>query len=216
MKYKGIIFDLDGTLLDSLSDLCDSMNSVLLQHTFPLHEVETFKKLLGNGLKNLVSLSIPEEQRTERLVARCHKDMLELYGKNCTNKTVPYDGIPALLDALTERNVEMAVFSNKGEELAQHIVKSLLGDWSFNAVIGKTSDVLRKPNPQKALKIAQLFGLSSTEILFVGDSDIDIKTAHNAGMCSVAVSWGFRSRQELVDAGAKHIIDHPMELLGIL
>lgn len=216
MSFKGVIFDLDGTLVNSIEDLADSMNIVLNSHDFPTHELESYKYFVGKGIRNLISNALPKTHQDKSLIDSCFEMMLEVYRANCVNKTKIYKGIPELLDELTLRNIRMAVFSNKADEFTKRIVDSLLEKWNFESIIGFTTEELRKPNPEIAIRISKNFGISSSEILYVGDSGVDMQTANNAGMSAVGVTWGFRTEQELVETGAKFILHHPLDLLKIL
>jgi phosphoglycolate phosphatase len=216
MKYKAIIFDLDGTLLDSIEDLKDSMNSVLESHGFPTHDTETFKYFVGTGMRNLVMNSLPPEERSQTIIDNCLSQMRKEYGKRWADKTKPYEGIPQLLDALTEKNIKMAVLSNKIHDFTTLIVDRLLKKWNFDVVFGERASVPRKPNPAGALEISSLLDIPPEKFLYLGDSDTDMETAKNANMYPIGVLWGFRKAHELLAAGAKKLIHHPMELLEFL
>ncbi len=216
MSFKAIIFDLDGTLVNSLEDLADSMNIVLKKNGFPDHNYEAYRYFVGKGIRNLVTKALPEPNRTEELIDRCLALMISEYNKNCTNKTRPYNGIPELLKELVSRNIKVAVLSNKADEFTNKIVSTLFPDISFTAIIGFTEESLRKPNPANALLISQKSGLKADEIIFAGDSDIDMKTAFNAGMFPLGVLWGFRTADELKEAGAKALIKNPSEILALM
>lgn len=216
MDYKGVIFDLDGTLVDSIEDLADSMNLVLVKNNFPVHDLKSYKNFIGNGIRNLVSRALPEAFRDEALTERCFNSMIEEYRGNCINKTKPYDGITGLLDELVSRKMKLAVFSNKADELTKRIVLTLLPEYNFEAIIGLTNEANKKPDPSGALQISRKFGISPEEIIYVGDTGIDMETAKNAGMLPVGVLWGFRTKEELKSNGAKYLLNHPMDLLKIL
>jgi phosphoglycolate phosphatase len=216
MTYKGVVFDLDGTLADSLDDIADSMNRVLVANHFPTHKRETYRGFIGNGVKNLVFQSIPEENREETIVARCFDMMLEDYEENCMVKTKLYNGIHELLDHLHERGLKLAVFSNKTDELTQKIARKLLNDWNMEVVLGAGGDIPRKPDPKGVLLICQKLGLAPDELIYMGDTGIDMQTATAAGMHGVGVLWGFRDEEELLLNGAKLILKHPMDLVAQL
>jgi phosphoglycolate phosphatase len=216
MHFKGIIFDLDGTLIDSLDDIANSMNTVLQQHGFPTHEIQAYKYFIGNGLRNLVQKTLPANQQDEDMVTICFTKLVELYRTNCINKTKPYEGIADLLDALVSQNLKISVFSNKADELTKKIVETLLPDWDFEVVIGLSVEAHKKPNPYVALQISQKTGIPPGEIIYVGDSGTDMQTANNAGMFAVGALWGFRSKEELTSNGAKHLLNHPMDLIQLL
>jgi phosphoglycolate phosphatase len=215
MDFKGVVFDLDGTLVNSLDDIADSMNAVLQGRGFPVHEVDAYKMFIGNGIRNLVRVTLPESNRDEPTTAACHEQMVELYERNCLNKTKPYDGIIELLNELQARGLKLSVFSNKADAFTNRIVRALLPD-CFEIVLGLRPDAPKKPDPWGALHIAEKLGLRPGEFLYIGDSNIDMQTAGNAGMVPVGALWGFRSREELLAGGAEHLIAHPMDLLKLL
>lgn len=214
--FKAVIFDLDGTLINSLQDIADSMNRVLAAKGFPTHDYESYRYFIGRGLKNLVGRTLSEEQRTEETINGLYTDLQNDYEKNCLQKTVLYNGIPALLDALAERRLTLAVLSNKADEFTKKIAKELMSPWPFAKIIGSKEGIPRKPDPTGALMLSQSLDLLPSEILYVGDTSVDMKTAISAGMFPVGVTWGFRTREELLESGAKAIIDKPEELLDLL
>jgi len=216
MNFKGVIFDLDGTLVNSIEDLADSMNSVLQQKDFPVHEIQAYKYFVGNGLRNLVKAALPETHHNETTINSCFDRMVETYSNNCFNKTAVYQGIPDLLDALVLRDLKLAVFSNKADELTKKIVQALLPNWNFEAIIGFTTETLKKPNPQVPKQISYTMGIRAENVLYVGDSGVDMQTANNAGMYAVGALWGFRTKEELAVNGAKYFLNRPLDLLQIL
>jgi len=216
MKFEGVIFDLDGTLVNSLDDIADSMNAVLQQHHFPAHPNEDYKLFIGNGLRNLVRTVLPEAYRTdEELVSKCLASMIGLYNDNCLNKTKPYAGIPELLDALVSPGIRLAILSNKNDALTKKIVQALLPRWNFEYVVGLTTEALKKPNPAEALRISREMGIAPEKMFYAGDSGTDMQTAANAGMYAVGVLWGFRSKEELLSNGAKVVVEYPEDLVRI-
>lgn len=214
-RFKGVIFDLDGTLVDSLEDLADSMNGILERHGFPTHDPGTYKRFIGRGMRNLVSRALPPGAG-EEMITLSHGLMLEEYGRNCTNKTRPYDGIADMLDGLAARGIRMAVFSNKSDELTKKVASALLWNWKFEALVGSGAGYPEKPDPSGALAISRQMGIGPGDIIYAGDSGIDMETAKNAGMCAVGVLWGFREKEELLSNGAEHLLAHPADMLGIL
>jgi phosphoglycolate phosphatase len=216
MKYKAVIFDLDGTLLDTLEDLADSMNEVLEKREFPVHDTEAYKNFVGSGAEKLVTRSLPNDQRSENIVAECLKEFRQNYSNNWNNKTTPYDGIPDLLNELTHREIKMAVLSNKPHKFTELCVKEILSDWKFNLVLGQRDGIPIKPDPAAPLEIAGEFDIPAEEFIFLGDSDIDMRTAVNADMYALGALWGFRTEEELHKAGANKMILHPLELLDLL
>lgn len=216
MSIKGIVFDLDGTLADSIEDIAESMNQVLKEQGLMTHNIETYKSYVGNGIRKLVMRSLPKELRTDDFFDRNFKRMLEIYGANCINKTKLYSGIEDLLDQLQEKDIKIAVFSNKANDLTQKVVKVLLAKWDIAFAIGAGGDVERKPDPQGALMAADVMGISPSELMFVGDSGVDMETAENAGMYAVGVLWGFRGEEELMANGAKVVINKASDLIKYL
>jgi len=215
MKFKGVIFDLDGTLVDSLEDLADSMNTVLHNFNFPVHALKTYKYFVGKGIFQLVRVALPESRRDKQTIARCHKLMMEVYGNNCTNKSKPYEGIIDLLNELKSREIKLGVLSNKANELTTRIVYALLPDY-FDVVKGLVIEANKKPDPSEAFQMSETLGIDPADFIFIGDTSIDMQTAKNAGMYGVGVSWGFRPKEELIANGAKCILDQPMDLLKLL
>lgn len=214
MKYKGVIFDLDGTLLDSLKDLANSTNEILRRHDFPGHPLEKYKYFVGDGMYNLLYRTLPCERRQEDFVKQCVTEMKEEYGKHWADKTRPYPGIPQLLQGLQEKGLKLAVLSNKPDEFAKVIVKKFFPD-QFAEVAGERSGIPKKPDPQGALAIAKALQISPQELLYLGDTNTDMQTAVAAGMFPVGVLWGFRGAEELLASGAKVLIEKPLDLLQI-
>jgi phosphoglycolate phosphatase len=215
MKFKGVIFDLDGTLINSLEDLADSMNTVLSGSNYPVHNINTYKSFIGNGIRNLVRVALPESGRDEQTIAECYSRMMEIYNNNCMNKTRPYNGIIDLLNKLKARNIRLCVFSNKADEFTKKIVQALMPGY-FDIIMGLSTEAHKKPNPFGAIQISRKLGISPEDFIYAGDTGIDMETAQNAGMAGVGVLWGFRTREELLNNGAKYLIDHPADLLNIL
>lgn len=215
MKFKGIIFDLDGTLVNSLEDISDAMNTVLKGLNYPTHTYETYQYFIGSGLRNLVSKALPATNNSDEQIEICFECMINEYREMCTVKTKPYEGIVELLENLTSQNIKMAVFSNKADELTKKIADQIFPN-SFDTAIGLSTEELKKPNPFEALEIGKKWNLKPEEILFVGDSDIDMQTAINANMFPVGVTWGYRTEEELKNSGAKVVINNASELIEIL
>jgi phosphoglycolate phosphatase len=215
MIYRGLIFDLDGTLADTLIDIACSMNRILVKNGYPVHTVGDYKMLVGRGLENLVLQSLPSDKREPGIVSKCLKEMVADYENNCLVNTVLYKGISELISELVKKHVKLAVFSNKAEPLTRMITGSLLSGVSFVSVTGARPDLPRKPDPAGALQIASVMGLSVQDVIYMGDSDVDMMTATRAGMYAVGVLWGFRTREELQRNGAKMLVDHPLDLLKL-
>jgi phosphoglycolate phosphatase len=216
MRFRAVLFDLDGTLLNTLDDLADSMNASLRRFGFPPHPSELYKRLVGDGLVALVSRALPEGDRDETTIDKVAVAQWEEYSRNWANKTQPYDGVPELLDALQDRGIVMCVLSNKPDDFTRVIVRKFLSKWKFAVVEGQRPEIPVKPDPTGANQIALKVGVGNDEFLYVGDSNTDMRTASAAGMFAVGVLWGFRSREELLSAGAKALIERPIDLLRLL
>lgn len=216
MPFSAVIFDLDGTLLDTLEDIADAMNSVLAAHAFPTHPLEPFKTFVGDGVQNLVRRTLPEDKRGHGDIDRFTTEMRDAYAKNWNNKTAPYPGIPGMLDALSTKGVKLAVLSNKPQNFTAMCVAEFLADWTFDVVLGHGDDIPLKPDPAGALEAARRLGVAPERILYAGDSGMDMAAAKSAGMFPVGVLWGFRSRQELLDNGARALASHPRDLVTLV
>ena len=214
-KFDGVIFDLDGTLVDTVEDIGDALNRVLSARRLPVHDYAWYRRTVGSGIRRLVSDALPPDRRVEATITECFDAMLADYGENSLVKTHLYDGVAELLEVLAAHGLQMAVFSNKADELTQRVVASLMGAGMFAAVIGAQEGLPMKPDPTAALLIATRLGLAPSRIAYVGDTGIDMRTATAAGMMAVGVSWGFREREELVENGACAVLDHPLELLEL-
>lgn len=215
MTHRGVIFDLDGTLADTLEDIAGSVNRTLVKFGYPVHAVSDYKLLVGRGLDNLIKQSLPEAFRSDEIVNKCLSVMMADYTENCLVSTLLYDGISEMINALEAKNIILAVFSNKAEPLTVKIVKHLLPDVSFIKVSGARKDFPKKPDPAGALFISNQAGIVPERFVYVGDSDVDMITAKSAGMYGVGVSWGFRSVEELLENGARKIIHRPSELTDL-
>jgi len=216
MKRRAIVFDLDGTLLNTLDDLADSGNCVLSRYGFPTHPIDEYKYIVGEGIHVLIRRILPEDRRDQDTIAEVTKAYREEYGRRWDAKTKPYRGIKQLLDTLTADGITMGILSNKPHELVLKCVAKLLGDWTFDVVLGQREDVARKPDPAGALEIAEQWGLSPSQIAYVGDTGTDMETAVAAGMYPVGVLWGYRAREELLSGGAEVLLERPAELLEVL
>lgn len=216
MRFKAMVFDLDGTLLDTLDDLADSMNCVLSGRHYPIHEVDAYKYFVGNGLRDLVRRTFPEDTRYDENVDRGLAELRDEYGKRWSSKTKPYKGIDALLSGLADTGMKMAVLSNKADDFTKQMIRKFLPDWHFDLVFGERNGVPRKPDPAGALEIAGTLGIQPEDCLYLGDTGVDMRTAVSAGMYPVGVLWGFRKAEELVENGAKLLITSPAVLLDLL
>jgi phosphoglycolate phosphatase len=211
-----VIFDLDGTLLDTLDDLAGAMNFVLAQVGMPEHPVDAYRYFVGDGMEKLVRRALPPERLDPPTVSRALAAMRAEYDRRCADKTRPYPGVPELLDALTRRAVPFAVFSNKPHDAAVDLVRRLLGKWEFAAVVGARPGYPVKPDPAGALEVAEHLGAAPVACLYVGDTGTDMRTARAAGMRAVGALWGFRTAAELLEAGAQTLAASPADVLGLL
>ncbi len=216
MTYKAVLFDLDGTLLDTIEDIGDATNRILEQNGFPVHSMDTYSRFVGDGARNLIIRVLPEDKRVDTIIHPCLDAFLEDYGRNWNVKTAPYDGIPELLDTLTAHKLKMAVLSNKPHEHTKQCMEGFLSDWNFEVVFGQRDGVPRKPDPAGALEIAEQLNIPPSEFLYLGDTEIDLKTSIAAGMFPVGVLWGFRSAEELRGNGAKTLIKRPLDVMNLL
>ena len=216
MKYRAVLFDLDGTLLDTIADLTDAMNVALASLGLAGHGVEACKYYVGDGLRNFAARALPAGARDEATLDRCCERFRAAYAECWHVKTRPFEGIPELLDGLAERGVTRTVLSNKPDDFTKRLVREMLGRWEFAAVRGVRADGLKKPDPAGAVEIAEQVGVPPAGFLYLGDTDTDMQTATAAGMHAVGVTWGFRPAEELRAHGAEALIDRPTELLGLL
>lgn len=215
MKFSAVIFDLDGTLLNTVEDIAYAMNLVLSRNNYPTHTVDKYNYFVGGGLYNLVFQTIPQDQREPAILNRLLEEVMAEYTKCIDTKTKPYAGINELLDNLSDKGIILAILSNKAHQFMEDIVKSHFAKWNFSLVFGARPGVPTKPNPQSAIEIANLMNLSPEQIVYVGDTDVDMKTATSAKMFAVGAAWGFRTEDELLENGARIVIHHPRELLTL-
>lgn len=212
--YTHVIFDLDGTLLNTIDDLADAGNHVCAAHGWPEHTVDEFKRMVGNGIPNLVARFVPEScPEAERQGAL--QEFSAWYDVHKADKTAPYAGVPQTVAALKAAGVTAAVLSNKAHDLAGPVVEGYYPG-VFDAVQGALPDVPVKPDPTLLRRLMGQLGADPAQTLFVGDSDVDILTGKNGGLATCGVLWGFRSRQELERAGADHIVEHPGQLAALV
>ena len=209
---RGVIFDLDGTLVDSLGDLAAAMNRSLAARGFPTHPLDAYRAFVGEGVQKLAERALPPEEQQVRdaLVASYQAD----YAQHFLDESALYPGIPSLLDALSERSLPMAVLSNKPDASTRQLVEALLGRWHFQAVAGERPGIPRKPDPTSAWVLAQAMGVPATEMAFVGDTLVDVACARAAGMQPFGVLWGFRP-EEVAGSGVT-TVRHAEQLLPFL
>ena len=216
MPFRATIFDLDGTLLDTLDDIANAANRVLAARGFPTHPNPKYQTFIGEGVVKLMLQALPKTHQDEATVQVCVGAYVQEYERTWKAKTKPYAGVPEMLDALVVRGLKLAVLSNKPDHFTQRCVGELLAEWAFDVVLGASDKYPRKPNPASAIETARRLGVSPAECLYVGDSGIDMQTARAAQMCSVGVLWGFRGKAELLKDGAQALISQPGEVLGLL
>jgi len=215
-KVKAALFDLDGTLLDSLEDLADSANSVLTEYGVPTHPVEAYRYFVGDGAATLIHRILPSDRQAPAEEARCLRRFREIYATRWNIKTRPYEGIPEMLTALAQRGMKLAVLSNKPHDATAQCVGELLRETQFDAVQGQVPDIAKKPDPGGALEIARQLDIRPHEFLYVGDTATDMQTAVSAGMIPIGVLWGFRTADELLKHGARRLINNPAELIPLV
>ena len=216
MKTKLVIFDLDGTLLNTIGDLAEAANRMRALRNLPPYDYETYCTFVGNGILRLVERALPEELRTAEYVQAARADFLAYYLAHIDLKTIPYEGIPALIAELHARGIRLAVASNKFQAGTEKLIRGLFPTIPFDPIFGQRPEVPLKPDPAVVEEILALTGIAREEVLYVGDSGVDIMTAKAASVRAVGVTWGFRSREELLEAGAENLIDKPEELLKYL
>ncbi|REJ91648.1 MAG: HAD family hydrolase [Planctomycetota bacterium] len=225
MPAAAVLFDLDGTLLDTLRDVAEAANQTLSECNFAPHALKEYRFLLGGGLRNLFRAALPPEESTEETVDHCVRVFDDAYRAAWNVHTRPYPGIPELVAELAARGVTQAVLSNKPHEFTRLCIEEFFGGATtehsgsetsgigpFAFVAGQRTGVPVKPDPTSALEIANQLSIPPADWLYVGDTSIDMETANRAGMRPIGVSWGFRDRQELIDAGAETVVDEPSQL----
>jgi len=213
-KYDTVIFDLDGTLLNTLDDLADSVNEALRIHGFPLRTTQEVRQFVGNGVGRLMECSVPEGRENPKF-ERCLADFRTHYSGNLQNKTRPYPGIMELLQQLDDQGYRMAVVSNKFDTAVKGLCKTYFGRY-IKVAIGESAGVDKKPAPDSVFRALKELGSDAKKAVYVGDSDVDVLTARNAGLPCVGVTWGFRDRELLEQEGADRVIDDPGEFLDAI
>lgn len=216
MKFQAAVFDLDGTLLDTLADIADAMNAALARMGFPGHETDAYKYLTGDGVRALAERSVPDPAKNETAFAGCIREFRLEYAARWGTKTRPFPGITGLLAELSRRGFKLSVLSNKLDEFARRAVRDFLPGFDFSFVIGAKPELPPKPDPAGALLIARGLNIPSSCILYLGDTGVDMQTAVRAGMYPVGVLWGFRDEKELRENGARVVINTPAEVFGFV
>lgn len=213
MKYKAFIFDLDGTILNTLDDLADSLNHILRQFGYPERSLSEVRSFVGNGLHKLIERAVPEGT-TPNEVDAVFAEHVPYYEAHCMEKTRPYDGMVELIQELRERGAKTAVVSNKKDEAVQILVNEMFPE-CFDVVLGERDGMARKPAPDMVVYTLRELGVSEKEAVYIGDSDVDIATADNSGLDKILVTWGFRDREYLEEKGATTFAAKPADIIKI-
>ncbi len=214
MNYKAVVFDLDGTLLNTLEDLTDSTNFALKSCGYAQRDISEVRYFVGNGIHKLIERAVPEGVSAEEL-EKCFDIFCEHYKENMENKTAPYEGVNAMLQSLFEHNLKLAIVTNKAEFAAKELCKRLFGDY-VSVVIGGSENRPLKPAPDGVLYALKQLGVEKSEAVFVGDSEVDIQTAKNAELDCIGVLWGFRKKEEIEKLGVKCTVGNTAELEKLL
>lgn len=212
---KAVLFDLDGTLVDSLQDLAASINYALTKLGYPTHELEKFKYFVGDGMAKLVERALPESARHDSIKTECLEVFMNHYKAHYYDFTYVYEGIEEVIDDLLANNIKVAVVSNKAQEMAEKVVTHLFAD-KIRVVAGKREGFPAKPDPTLTLEIIKELGVEPCQCAFCGDSGMDMATAVNTGALPIGVLWGFRTEEELVNNGAKFIAKNPKDILKFI
>lgn len=213
MKIKTVIFDLDGTLLDTLEDLTDSVNHALLTFHMPVRDISEIRRFVGNGIRRLMIRVVPDGEHNPDFEA-VFAEFRRYYDIHCNDKTKPYDGVLELIDALRENDIQTAIVSNKVDSAVQTLNRRYFPQ--VEVAVGDREGLQRKPAPDSVLMAMKAFHAKQAETVYVGDSEVDIETAKNAGIKCVSVLWGFRNRKQLLESGAEILIERPLELLELI
>lgn len=216
-SFKAVLFDLDGTLFSSLTDLGEAMNTVLADQGFPAHPIDAYRYFVGDGMKKLVTRALPSKAAKDPdIVEACLIQMQFEYGQRWDCYSELYPGIPELLGRLEDRKMPLCILSNKPAELTEAIYRRFLAEWPFALVRGATAQLPLKPDPTAALAIAAELKIDPRAFLYLGDTAVDMVTANSAGMYAIGCLWGFREAAELRGSGARILLNHPTELLDFL
>ncbi|NDP22019.1 MAG: HAD family hydrolase [Paludibacter sp.] len=211
-----LIFDLDGTLLDTVTDLAASTNYALTQCNFPTHELSAYKLFIGNGINNLFERALPKGEKTAENIWEMRKHFLEFYGEHSTELTVPFPGISELLQKLQSAGFKLAVASNKYQQGTETLIQRFFPEIQFTAVFGQREGIPVKPDPTIVHDILAIAMVQPSEVMYIGDSGVDMQTANNAGVDAIGVTWGFRPKAELEAFHPNYLVDKAEEILRIV
>lgn len=216
-KFSAILFDLDGTLLDTLEEIATAANSVLQRWGYAHHDIKAYRRFVGNGVRNLVEQILPEDLRSNHHdVQQFAEELATEYERRGDRLTKIYPGIPELLTALQDKSISLAILSNKPHLLTIRCANRFLSQWRFQSILGQQASRPQKPDPAGVIKTAKRLTLSPHSILYVGDTEVDIQTARAAGITSVGVLWGFRSKAEMIANKPDFIVETPKQILPLL
>ncbi len=215
MKYQLAIFDLDGTLVDSVADLAEGINHELARMHYPTHPLEAFYRFVGNGVRKLCERALPEDS-SEETVSLLQERFSAYYAEHCLVHTKPYPQMPKAIQALKDKEMQLAVASNKPQPFTEQIVRHFFGSETFDCILGSSDTRPRKPAPDIITEIREILSISAEKTVLIGDSDVDIQTAINAKISSIGCIWGFRGREELIAAGADFLANTPSDFVDYL
>ena len=214
MKYRLAIFDMDGTILDTIQDLTDALNHTLRAYSLPEHSISEVMFMVGNGIHKLIERAVPEGTEGE-LIEKVYTDYLSYYQEHCADATKPYKGIVSIIQRLRSLGILTAVVSNKKDVAVSELCEIYFKD-CFDAAVGERDGMQRKPAPDSVFEVLKKLGVRKEDAVYIGDSDVDLKTAENAGMDVIAVTWGFRSREFLAEHGATVFARTPEDLIALI
>ena len=214
---RAVLFDLDGTLVDTLTDLNDAVNYVLKKYSHKTVEAKDFYKMVGRGNEHMIRSALPEEKKNDKnYVAELLNEFFAYYKEHCADKSRTYEGIDELIEGLKKEEVSVAIVTNKAQIMTDVLVPQIFKEGTFSAVIGQRDGVPKKPEPHMPFLAMSEMDVNPDECLFVGDSGVDMETGKNCGNIPVGVTWGYRDREELINKGARFIADNPCEILDIV
>jgi phosphoglycolate phosphatase len=214
-RFKAVIFDLDGTLLDTLADIGNAANDVLAERGHATHDLHAYRHFIGDGVATLFKRILPDGLPTPETVAECVSEFAVSYGRRWKENSQLYPGIEELLNELVRRQIPIAILSNKPHDFVGVCVSEFLSAWPFSPALGQREGVARKPDPAGVLEVCETLRVAPKECVYIGDSSVDMLTARNSGTLAVGVAWGFRPVEELVEYGAARILDVPFDLLEL-